>query len=82
MQCRNNNDDHNNSCDQNNSIIFCIQHEGKHSLQIYPPFQKQRTFSLNLEMDDNNVYSSIVQKSIYRKQTLDGVQEVQKSLRH
>jgi len=33
-------------------------------------------------MNDDNVYISIVQKSIYRKQTLDGVQVVQKSLRH
>gem|GEM_PF-3865838 len=64
MQCRNNNDDHNNSCDQNNIIIFCIQHEGKHSLQIYPPFQKQRTFISNPEMNNNNRYISMVRKPI------------------
>ena len=39
MQCRYNNGDHNNSCDQGNKgiIILRIQHEVKLTLQIYPP---------------------------------------------
>ena len=55
MQCRNNNDnDHNNSGDQRSQyIIFCIEHEGVLSLQIYPPFQKQRTFFMIRIINDS-----------------------------
>jgi len=49
MQCRNNNDDHNNSCDQNNSIIFCIQHEGKNFHFKYTHLLKNKELFFELE---------------------------------
>ena len=51
MQCRYNNDNDNNYCQRNKYItIFYIQHEVDLSLQTYPPFFKQRTFFMNLEI--------------------------------
>ena len=65
MQCRNNNDDHNNSCDQRNQriIILGIHHEGKSFTSNIPTFIKTKNFFFNTN-DKMTITNQIVSEKL------------------